>query len=144
MREYLTANLALWNEWTGIHETSDYYNPAAFKAGKIALTSLEINEVGDVRGKSLLHLRCSFGLGSLSWTRLGAAVTGVDFSEKAISLAKSLSQETGIAASFICSTVEDLPGALCGTFDTVFTSFGAIYWLPDLQVWAQVISHFLK
>jgi SAM-dependent methyltransferase len=105
---------------------------------------LEREEVGDVAGKSLLHLQCHFGLDTLSWARLGAQVTGVDFSEEAITLGRALSDELGIEADFICSDLYDLPTVLTGQFDIVFTSYGVLCWLPDLTRWAEIIAHFLR
>ena len=68
----------------------------------------------------------------------------MDFSDRAITLARSLSAELGIDARFVLSNVYDLPGSLDDRFDVVFTSYGALYWLPDLPAWAGVVSHFLK
>ena len=144
MDEYTKSNLLLWNEWTSIHEKSEYYNVEGFKAGKSSLHPLEVEEMGDVAGKSLLHLQCHFGKDTLSWARLGASVTGADFSDRAIALARSLSAELGIPATFVCSDIYGLPGALSGEFDLVFTGGGAINWLPDMAPWAEVIAHFLK
>ena len=100
--------------------------------------------MGDVSGKSLLHLQCHFGLDTLSWARLGAKVTGVDFSDRAIASARSLSKETGIKADSICSNIYDLPKTLKDEFDIVFTSYGILAWPPNLQRWAEIIAHFLK
>ena len=100
--------------------------------------------MGDVAGKSLLHLQCHFGMDTLSWARLGAHVTGVDFSAEAIALARSLSRELALEARFICSDIYALPDVLEEQFDIVFTSYGVLCWLPDLERWAQVIAHFLK
>ena len=144
MNEFMQANQRLWNEWTDIHEKSEMYDLEGFRSGKRRLHALEIEEVGDVYGKSLLHLQCHFGLDTLSWADRGAEVTGVDFSEKAITLARSLSDELNIPATFVFANVLELPNHLEGKFDIVFTSFGAIYWLPDLNTWAKVIAHFLK
>ena len=141
--EFVKANLGLWNEWTEIHETSAFYDLEGFRAGKSSLHSIELDELGDVAGKRLLHLQCHFGLDTLSWARLGATVTGVDFSERAIALARSLSAELALPATFVQSTVDDLQSNLTGAFDIVFTSYGAIEWLADLQRWAQTIAHFL-
>lgn len=138
------ANLALWNEWTDIHEKSAFYDVEGFLAGKSRLHSLELEELGDVSGKSLLHLQCHFGLDTLSWARRGAAVTGVDFSDKAIALAKRISHEASIAARFIQSDVYELPTTLEDRFDIVFTSYGVLTWLRDIRRWAKVIAHFLK
>jgi SAM-dependent methyltransferase len=83
-------------------------------------------------------------LDSLSWARRGACVTAVDFSGEAITQARSLSEETGIPADFVCSNIYDLPAVLKGKFDIVYTSAGVLCWLPDLKKWAEIISHFLK
>jgi SAM-dependent methyltransferase len=97
-----------------------------------------------VSGKSLLHLQCHFGLDTMSWARLGAKATGVDFSQEAVATARSLAGELGIAADFVRSNVYDLPKNLDGRFDVVFTSHGVLPWLPDLGRWAEVVAHFLK
>jgi SAM-dependent methyltransferase len=144
MNPHQQANLARWNELTAIHARSRFYDVEGFKAGQSSLRPLEVEEVGDVTGKSLLHLQCHFGLDTLSWARRGARVTGIDFSDQAIAQARALSQELGIPAEFVCSTVEDLPRALTGRFDLVFTSYGAICWLADLSAWARTIVHFLE
>ena len=102
MDGYLEANRELWNELTPIHARSEFYDVEGFKNGGCALSPIELEEVGDVSGKSLLHLQCHFGMGTLSWARLGAKAVGVDFSGEAIALARSLSRETGIGAGFIC------------------------------------------
>src|SRR3972149_9735810 len=140
---FKAANLALWDEWTSIHVRSKFYDVEGFKRGEVRLDSLEREELGDVTGKSLLHLQCHFGLGTLSWARLGATVTGADFSAKSIEQARALADELGIPAHFVCSDVESLPDNLSGQFDIVFTSYGVLPWLPDLKRWAEVIAHFL-
>ena len=108
------------------------------------MRSIELSELGDVTGRSLLHLQCHFGLDTLAWARRGATVTGVDLSNASISLARSLSQELNIPAQFYCSDIYQLPEVLSGEFDIVFTSYGVLHWLRDLPQWAEIISHFLK
>ena len=142
--DYFKANQSLWDAATPIHERSAFYDVPGFKAGKSSLKPVELEEVGDVRGKSLLHLQCHFGLDTLSWARLGARVTGVDFSEEAVRLARSLAAELGIEARFVLSNVYDLPGVLGENFDLVYTSYGVLCWLPDLAGWARTVAHFLK
>lgn len=145
--DYLAANRALWNEWTPIHAKSAMYDVAGFKAGKSSLHSIELEEVGDVHGKSLLHLQCHFGLDTLSWARRGADVVGVDFSEEAIALARALSAELKIPAQFVCSDLSDLsdPSDVSDQrFDIVFTSYGVLCWLPELKRWGEVIARALK
>lgn len=144
MDEYLKANQNLWNAWTEEHEKSPFYNLEGFKAGQERLKSIELKEVGDVRGKSLLHLQCHFGMDTLAWARHGAQVTGVDLSNESIELARSLSRELNIPAEFVCSDILTLPDNLQGQFDIVFTSYGVLHWLRDLKQWAQIIDHFLK
>jgi SAM-dependent methyltransferase len=97
-----------------------------------------------VRGKSLLHLQCHFGLDTMSWARLGATVTGLDFSGEAIKLARSLSDELKLPARFTCADVYDARATVGDQFDVVFTSYGAITWLPDIRRWAQIIAQSLK
>lgn len=144
MDKYLQKNLEWWNEVTPIHARSKSYDVAGFKVGKTSLLPIEIEELGNVSGKSLLHLQCHFGMDTLSWARLGAKVTGVDFSGEAITLARALAKETHLKAAFIQSDIYDLPAVLNSAFDIVFTSYGVLCWLPDLTRWAQIVAHFLK
>ncbi len=144
MDDYMKINLDLWNEWTPIHQKSKSYDVEGFTSGRCTLHSNELEELEDVSGKSLLHLQCHFGMDTMSWARMGAKATGADFSDKAIKLAESLSKELNIEADFVCSNVYDLPKVLSGRFDIVFTSYGVLCWLPDIQGWAKVIAHFLK
>ena len=138
------ANLSLWNAWTAIHSTGEFYDLAGFKAGGVRLRAYEVELIGDVTRKSLLHLQCHFGIDTLSWARLGARVTGADFSPAAIELARSLADELGFPdARFVQSNVYDLPESLDGQFDIVYTSRGVLGWLPDIRAWAGVVAHFL-
>ena len=144
MNKYMDRNRETWNAWTDLHEKSEEYDIASFKKGDCRLHSIERAELTDVAGKSLLHLQCHFGLDTLSWAQRGARVVGVDFSEHSIELAKRISKETGIDAEFICSNIYDLPDVLDEKFDIVFTSYGVLIWLPDMDRWGRVVSHFLK
>jgi SAM-dependent methyltransferase len=146
MDQYRKSNLDLWNNWTQLHVGSNTYNIDSFKEGRSSLKSLELEELGDVRGKTLLHLQCHFGKDTMSWARLGATVTGVDFSDKAIEIARQLSAELDIPATFVRSDIYDLPDVLSlpGQFDIVFVSYGAIYWLNDLDEWARIAASYLK
>jgi SAM-dependent methyltransferase len=143
MDDYLNTNQHLWNAWTTLHETSDFYDLPSFKAGKSSLRPIERAELTDVAGRSLLHLQCHFGLDTFSWARKGAIVTGVDFSDRSIALAQSLSSELAIPATFVCSDIDHLPDVLSGQFEIVFSSYGVLPWLRDLRRWAEVIAHFL-
>jgi ubiquinone/menaquinone biosynthesis C-methylase UbiE len=143
VKDYLEANRRHWDEVVPIHVRSGLYAVDAFKAGKSKLKPVERDELRDVRGKTMLHLQCHFGLDTLSWAREGASVTGVDFSEQAIEAARALAAETGIEARFILSEVYSLPGKLDEKFDIVFTSYGAICWLPDIRRWSEVVARYL-
>lgn len=142
--EFIEANRALWDEWTGIHERSAFYDLAGFKRGGVRVAQHEIDELGPVDGLRLLHLQCHFGIDTLSWARLGARVTGVDFSPKAVSLARSLAAELGIDARFIEADVYGLPDVLDETFDLLYTSNGVLGWLPDIAGWARVAARFVR
>lgn len=142
-QDYFEANQSLWDQRTMVHKDSSFYDVPGFLNGKSSLTSIELAELGDVRGKKILHLQCHFGLDSLSLVRLGAEVTGVDFSTAAIEEARRLSDVSGLPARFICCNVYDLEQHLQETFDMVFTSYGVIGWLPDLDRWAALISRYL-
>lgn len=157
--QYFQANKELWNRRTAVHKESSFYDLAGFRAGKNVLTPIETSELGDVRGRKLLHLQCHFGMDTLNWARLGAEVTGIDLSDAAIREAKKLNDEAGMNAKFVCCNLYDLhpghPGSSkvldlpedaggAGYFDILFTSYGVVGWLPDLDKWAGIISHYLK
>jgi len=144
VNEYFKTNRKLWDDLTKIHFESEFYDVEGFKKGKCTLLNVEIDEVGSVTDKSLLHLQCHFGQDTLCWARLGAKITGMDFSKKAIEQAISLAKELDIPARFICCDVYELAKHLDEKYDIVFTSAGVLAWLPDLKRWAEVISHFLK
>ncbi len=142
--KYISVNKQSWNNRTASHLKSEFYNVEGFLGGKSSLNSIELDLLGDVSGKSILHLQCHFGQDTISLARLGAKVTGVDLSDNAIEAARDLAEKCGFAANFICCDVYDLPDNLNEEFDIVFTSYGVIGWLPDLDKWAKIISRFLK
>ncbi|NQW18030.1 MAG: class I SAM-dependent methyltransferase [Chloroflexi bacterium] len=139
------ANQAWWNEITEPHRTSDMYDLAGFKAGRNRFMHRYIlDEVGDVDGKSLLHLQCHFGQDTISWARLGATVTGVDFAGEAVDLARALAVEEGIDATFVHSNIYDIGDRFDEQFDVVFTSYGILGWLHDLPEWGRLAARALK
>ncbi|HET9158253.1 MAG TPA: class I SAM-dependent methyltransferase [Myxococcaceae bacterium] len=139
--EWFALNRASWNARTPVHLRSRFYELEAFKAGKSSLKAVELEQVGDVRGKSLLHLQCHFGQDTLSWARLGARVTGLDLSDVAIAAARALASELGIAARFVEGNVFEAPALVGGEqFDLVFTSYGVLGWLPRLEPWARAVA----
>lgn len=142
-REYLEENRRSWDCWTDLNYNSAFYDVEGFKRGRLALDDIELAGVGDVTGKRLLHLQCHFGMDALAWARLGADITGVDFSGRAIERARELAAEIGIAAEFVCCDVADAREHVTGEFDIVFVNYGAISWLPDLKPWAATIASVL-
>jgi SAM-dependent methyltransferase len=144
MDNYIEKNRNAWNQKAIHHFDSDFYDVASFIAGKTSLNEIELSILGDVSGKRILHLQCHFGQDSIALSRMGAKVTGVDFSEKAIALANDLAIKCNSDATFICCDVYHLPKVLHEQFDMVFTSYGTVGWLPDINQWGHVISHFLK
>lgn len=143
-QDYFNANKDNWNKRVSIHTGSTFYDIEGFKKTQDSLNEIEVSELTEVSGKSLLHLQCHFGMDSLSWAKRGARVTGMDFSEEAIDTATKLNKELGLDARFVCSSVYDLAQNLDDKFDIIFTSYGVVGWLPDLNRWAEVIDHFLK
>ncbi len=144
MKEYLAENQKLWDEWASFHPGTEMYDIKSFLEGRNSLMPIEREALGEVKGKRLLHLQCHFGQDTLSWARLGAEVTGVDFSEKAIETARSLNRQLGLNAQFIQSDVLELKGKPEGQYDIVFTSYGVLTWLPGLRPWAEAIREYLK
>ena len=142
--KYMNVNLKRWNELVDINAQSELYNLEDFKKGNSSLHSIELKELGNVKGKTLLHLQCHFGMDTLSWARLGADVTGIDYSKNAINLAKELSKELNIPARFIQSNIYDIKDVIKEEFDIIYTSYGVLCWLPDMGKWAQIISSSLK
>lgn len=143
-QQYFDTNKKFWDSRVESHTKSEMYDMEAFMAGKSSLTEIEKDALGDVTGKSLLHLQCHFGQDTLSWERKGAIATGMDFSPKAIAKAEEIRDKLGLKSTFITSNVYDLPEVLDEKFDIVFTSYGATPWLPDLDKWAAIVGHFLK
>lgn len=142
-RRRMNTNRRKWDESVPLHVASASYDVPSFLRGTTTLKPLEARELGSVRGESLLHLQCHFGLDTLSWARRGAAVTGVDFSLPAVQAARRLARQAGIKARFIQSNLYDLPDVLEEQFDIVYTGKGAISWLPDIDGWAQVVARYL-
>jgi len=142
--DYISINRESWNERTRVHMDSEFYDVEGFKKGNNPLKEIEIGLLGDVQGKRILHLQCHFGQDTLALARMGAEVTGVDVSDLAIEKAIELAFDIDEKASFICCDLYDLPNQLVGHFDIVFTSYGTIGWLPDLNKWAEIVALYLK
>jgi SAM-dependent methyltransferase len=141
---YLAINKQAWETKTAYHTASGFYDMPGFLAGKNTLNEIELALLGDVRGKTVLHLQCHFGQDTLSFSRMGAQATGVDFSEAAVDKGRELAVQLALDTKFICCDIYSLPDVLNEQFDIVFTSYGTIGWLPDIDKWAAVVSKFLK
>jgi ubiquinone/menaquinone biosynthesis C-methylase UbiE len=144
MNDYIEANRSHWDEAVAHHVAGEFYDVDEFRRNPDRLKPVELEELGDVRGKTLLHLQCHFGIDTISWARQGAVVTGVDFSANAVAQARVLAKDIGVEARFVESNVYDLAKNLDGQFDIVFTSYGVLTWLPDLKRWAEVAASFVK
>lgn len=139
------VNRACWDELVPIHLASDYYDIPGFVASRAAgLHPFELEVVGPVDGRDLVHLQCHFGMATLDWARRGARVTGLDFSEPAIAAARALAAEMSLDARFVAANVYDAPAALGADYDIVHTGLGALCWLPDLDRWAGVVDSLLR
>lgn len=142
--DYIEINKKTWNNKTEVHVTSDFYDNGSFLNGKSTLKDIELNLLGDISGKKILHLQCHFGQDTMTFSRIGAKATGVDLSDTAIEKAREFTTKLGLDTQFICCDLYDLPNHLNEQFDIVFTSYGTIGWLPDVDKWAKVVSQFLK
>jgi SAM-dependent methyltransferase len=141
---YISINKEAWDKKSKVHVESEFYDVASFKNGKCSLNPIELKQVGDVKGKSILHLQCHFGQDTLSWARLGAKATGVDLSADAIQQANLLKQSVDLKADFVESDVVQFGRENVHQFDIVFTSYGVLCWLSNLVDWAQTIVKSLK
>ena len=142
--DWRAINRAHWNERVAINLRSRLYDVDGFKAGRRPLRPEQVRDLAPVNGKTLIHLQCHFGLDTLNWARLGAEVTGLDFSAPALAAARRLAAELDIAATFVEADVYDAPLALKTTYDIVYTGVGALMWLPDIARWAAVVAALLK
>lgn len=137
--DFLALNRDLWDKRVRAHLAHGLYPSAAVEAGTYEIGSPEVDEVGDVGGKRVVHLQCNAGADTLYWARRGATVTGVDFSLEAITEARRLAAATGAPAEFVHADVYDAARLGLAPADVVYTSMGVLWWLPDLDRWAQVI-----
>jgi SAM-dependent methyltransferase len=138
-------NRAWWDERVPVHLRSEFYDVESFKQGRDPLRPFELEEVGDVSGKTLVHLQCHFGLDTLAWARRGARVVGLDFSGPAIQAASDIAADIGVEAEFVQADLYDAPRVLGGRrFEIVYTGLGALTWLPDLRRWAEIVASLVQ
>lgn len=143
MRHELDANLRNWNDRVDVHFASAHYDVEGFLRGRRSFPQVDLDEVGDVRGRSLVHLQCHFGLDTISWARLGARGVGLDFAPRAIARARELARAAGVEARFVEADVHDAVTALGGARFDVYVSLGALCWLPSIRRWAEVVRALL-
>lgn len=141
---YIEINKQSWNNQVPVHLDSDFYDMKSFLNGKNTLPQIDVDLLGDIKGKNILHLQCHFGQDSLSMARMGAKVTGIDLSDKAIEKAQELNTQLNLDAKFISCDVYNTLEHINEQFDIVYTSYGTIGWLPNLDKWANVIAKALK
>ncbi len=145
MESYFTSNRLAWNQRLSLHLKSKLYDQENFVAGKNSLFPLDQQLLGSVKGKRILHLQCHFGQDTISLARLGAQVTGLDLSDQCIDYARQMAKNLRLSnVDFLCANVYDFPHSLNGSYDLVYTSYGTIVWLPDLNAWAETIRRALK
>lgn len=142
LNNYEKANQEWWDDLAEVHYRA--YKLQPLREGRSLLDDITTAEVGDVQGRKLLHLQCHIGSDTLSWARLGAEVTGVDFSEKSLTIARRLAEECRLKARWIHSDIESLPEHLTETFDFVVATQGVLCWVKNLKTWMQTAAHFLK
>ena len=143
-QDYISINKETWNNKTDVHIASELYDVDGFLNGKSTLNDIELALLGDVKGKKILHLQCHFGQDTMTFSRMGAQATGVDLSDKAIKRAFEFAEKLNLDTQFVYCDIYETPMYIDEKFDIVFTSYGTIGWLPELNKWANVISHFLK
>lgn len=144
--KHFDANRRNWNERAAIHAASSMYDLNAYRDDPRHISSIvrfDRPGLGDLVGKSVLHLQCHIGTDTLSLARLGAQVTGVDQSETSIEIARRLFADTDTEGRFVTSNVYDAPSLLDRRYDFVYTGVGALNWLPDIDRWADVVNTLL-
>lgn len=142
MEDYLEVTKKLWNDKVEVNAASDFYTVDAFIAGETVFNSIELELLGNIEGKSIFHLQCHFGQDSIELSRMGAIVTGVDLSDKAIDKARWLAEKCGTDTKLVCADIYNTPNHLNEQFAIVFTHDGTVGWLPDMDKWAAVVKHF--
>jgi len=146
MDDWFATNRANWDDRAVIHAVSTFYDVEGWLRDEPGPTPLERSALGDVDGLSLVHLQCHIGTDTLRWARVGATVTGVDFSTLAIREATTLARRARLAerSRFLCANVYDAPEILGGErFDLVYVSLGSLCWLPSIEGWAKVVARLL-
>jgi SAM-dependent methyltransferase len=148
MDDYRDVNRAHWDDRAAAHAASVDYNIEAFATDPDHLSDVvrfDLPRLGEVRGLRGVHLQCHIGTDTVSLARLGATMTGVDFSSRSLEQARALAARAGTPVEFVESDVYGATETLGGqTFDLVYTGIGAICWLPSISRWAQTVAALLE
>jgi SAM-dependent methyltransferase len=145
--DHLIVNRASWDERAPAHAASADYAFDRFSEDPEYLSAVvrfDLERLGDIRGMRGVHLQCHIGTDTVSLARLGARMTGVDFSSAALAEARRLNELAGMNVEFVEAELYEAPSALGGsTYDLVYTGIGALCWLPSIRGWAEVVSELL-
>ena len=141
----IQTNRDWWDERAPLHAESEFYSLDRVIAGEQRLNDYEIEEVGPVKDKNLLHMQCHLGTESVNWARLGANVSGLDFSAAVIEQAKDLAKKCGVEIDYRQGDVYEVRDVFKGeTFDIVYVNIGSLHWLPDIDAWGKAVSSVVK
>ena len=145
--EHLAVNRAWWDERAPAHAASLDYAVRQLIHDPKRLSDVvrfDVPRLGDVTGLRVVHLQCHIGTDTLSLARLGATVTGLDFSPASLEIARRIAAEAGLDIDYVESDVYSAPDILGrNAFDLVYTGVGALIWLPDIRRWADVVAQLL-
>lgn len=145
--EHYAINRAWWDERAPAHASSSDYAVPELIADPTRLSDVvrfDAPRLGDIKGQRGIHLQCHIGTDTISLHRLGAAMTGLDFSPESIVTARQIAADAGADVTFVQADVYSAPAAVGGGFDFVYTGIGALCWLPDIRRWAQTVAGLLR
>jgi SAM-dependent methyltransferase len=148
MSEYVNLNKANWDQRAPLHAASAFYDTQAYERDASYLSSVvrfDLPRLGDIAGLRGVHLQCHIGTDTISLSRLGARMTGLDFSPASIAEARALAERSQADVDFVETEVYDAASVLApNSFDLVFTGIGALCWLPSIERWAATVSALLR
>lgn len=139
-KTYFDSNKDLWNNKTDVHIDSEFYDNESFLKGRNSLNPFELEYLGDVTGKKILHIQCHFGQDSISLARMGAKVTATDISDQAIQKGREFNEQCGTDVKFVETDTYHINDHITDTYDIVFMTYGVICWLPDIGKLAEIVK----
>jgi SAM-dependent methyltransferase len=145
--EHYAINRAWWDERASAHASSSDYAVQELIADPTRLSGVvrfDVPRLGHIEGQRGIHLQCHIGTDTLSLNRLGAAMTGLDFSTESIAIARRIAADARADVTFVQADVYTAPAVVGGDFDFVYTGIGALCWLPDIRRWARTVAHLLR